>query len=336
MKEARLSLDCLSRSAWIAFVACTLAWPVAAPAQQLARPVIGVLCGGTPQLDAYRISAFRRGLREAGYIEGQNVLFEYRCADQHYDRLPTLAADLVARNVTVIVTMGGIPSAVAAKPATATIPILIAIGGDPVQLGLVATLNRPGGNVTGVTFLINAMGAKQLEVLHEGLPKTALIAFLGNPANPNAQTERDNILHAAQTLGQELLMLQASTDDELQSAFATLAERQVGGLVVGADFFLVSRRDKIVQMAAERKVPAIYPLREFAESGGLMSYGTSLGDGYRLIGLYAARILKGERPADLPVQQSTKVELVINLKTARTLGLTLPITLLGRADDVIE
>jgi putative tryptophan/tyrosine transport system substrate-binding protein len=326
----------LRLSSFVLLLAAAVAWQSPAPAQPLARPVIGVLCGGTPESDAYRISAFRSGLREAGYLEGQNVLFEYRCAEQHYDRLQSLAADLVARNVTLIVAMGGIPSAVAAKPATATIPILIAIGGDPVQLGLVASLNRPGGNITGVTFLINAMGAKQLEVLREGLPKTPLIAFLGNPANPNAQTDSENVLRAAQTLGQELLMLQASTDDELAAAFATLAQRQAGGLVVGADFFLVSRRDKIVQLADERKVPAIYPLREFAESGGLMSYGTSLGDGYRLIGQYAARILKGEKPADLPVQQSTKVELVINLKAARTLGLTLPITLLGRADEVIE
>ena len=312
-----------------------LAWPIAAPAQPLARPVIGVLCGGTPESDAYRISAFRGGLQEAGYLEGQNVLFEYRCAEQHYDRFPSLAADLVARNVTLIVTMGTIP-AVAAKQTTSTIPILIAIGGDPVQLGLVNSLNRPGGNVTGVTLLINAMGAKQLEVLHEALPKTPLIAFLGDPANPNAQRDRESVLHAAQTLGQELLMLQASADDELQTAFATLSQRQVGGVVVGAGFFPIRRRDKIVQLAADRKVPAIYPLREFAEGGGLMSYGTSLSDGYRLVGLYAARILKGEKPADLPVQQSTKVELVINLKAARTLGLTLPITLLGRADDVIE
>jgi putative ABC transport system substrate-binding protein len=297
--------------------------------------VIGVLCGGTPETDAYRISAFRGGLQEAGYLEGQNVLFEYRCAEQHYDRFQSLAADLVARNVTLIVTMGTIP-AVAAKQMTSTIPILIAIGGDPVQLGLVQSLNRPGGNVTGVTLLINAMGAKQLEVLHEALPKTPLIAFLGDPANPNAQRDRESVLHAAQTLGQELLMLQASTEDELQTAFGALSQRQVGGLVVGAGFFPISRRDKIVQLAAERKVPTIYPLREFAERGGLMSYGTSLSDGYRLVGLYAARILKGEKPADLPVQQSTKVELVINLKAARTLGLTLPITLLGRADDVIE
>jgi putative ABC transport system substrate-binding protein len=296
--------------------------------------VIGVLCGGTPESDAYRISAFRSGLREAGYLEGQNVLFEYRCAEQHYDRLQALAADLVARNVSLIVAMGGNRSAVAAKSTTGTIPILIATGADPVQLGLVESLNRPGGNITGVTILINAMGAKQLEVLHEVLPKTPLIAFLGNPRNPDAQIDRENILRAAQTLGQELLTLQVSTDDELQTAFATLSERQVGGLVVGAGFF--NERDKIVQLAAERSVPAIYPLREFVETGGLMSYGTSLGDGYRLVGLYAARILKGEKPADLPVQQSTKVELIVNLKTARSLGLTLPITLLGRADDVIE
>ena len=325
----------MRRRDFIALLGGAAAWPLAARAQQ-AMPVIGLLCGGTPNSDAYRLTAFQRGLQETGYIEGQNVTFDYRWAEQQYDRLPALAAELVRHEIALIVAMGGIPSAVAAKPSTTTIPILIAIGGDPVQLGLVASLNRPGGNVTGVSFLINSMGAKQLEALHETVTKTALIGFLGNPANPNAETDKKNVLAAAEVLGRRLLVLPARNDDELNTAFATLAEHGAGALVVGADFFLVSRRDKLIELAAQQKVPAIYPLREFAAAGGLMSYGTSLGEGYRLVGHYAARILKGEKPADLPVQQSTKVELVLNLKTARTLGLTFPLSLLGRADEVIE
>jgi putative ABC transport system substrate-binding protein len=312
------------------------AWPLVVRAQRPTMPVIGLLCGGTWESDAYRLAPFQRGLQEAGYVEGRNVTFEYRWAEQKYDRLPALAAELVRHEVSLIVAMGGIPSAVAAKPSTTTIPILIAIGGDPVQLGLVASLNRPGGNVTGVSFLINSLGAKQLEALSETVPKTALIGFLGDPANPNAETDKRNVLAAAELLGQRLLVLPARNDDELNTAFATLAERRAGALVVGADFFLVSRRDKLVELAAQQNIPAIYPLREFAAAGGLMSYGTSLQEGYRLVGHYAARILNGEKPADLPVQQSTKVELVLNLKTARTLGLTFPLSLVGRADEVIE
>jgi putative tryptophan/tyrosine transport system substrate-binding protein len=298
--------------------------------------VIGLLCGGTPESDADRLTAFRRGLNEAGYTEDRNVTFDYRWADQQYDRLPGLAAELVRREVALIVSMGGIPSAVAAKSSTTTIPILFMIGGDPVKSGLVASLNRPGGNITGVSFLINSMGPKQLEALHETVAKTGLIGFLGNPANPNAEDDKKNVLAAAAALGQRLLVLPARNDDELNSAFATLAEHGAGALVVGADFFLISRRNKVVELAAERKMPAIYPLREFVAAGGLMSYGTSLKDGYHLVGHYTARILKGEKPADLPVQQSTKVELVLNLKTARALGLTFPLSLLGRADEVIE
>jgi putative ABC transport system substrate-binding protein len=311
-------------------------WPLTVRAQQSTMPVIGLLCGGTPESDTDRVTAFRRGLNEAGYVEGRNIAIEYRWAEQQYDRLPALAAELVRREVALIVAMGGIPSAVAAKPTTATIPILIAIGGDPIKLGLVASLNRPGGNVTGVSFLINAMGAKQLEVLHETLPKTALIGFLGNPTNPNAETDKKNVLAAAEALGRKLLVVHAHTDGELETAFATLAQQRAGGIVVGADFFFVSRRDKLIELAAQQNLPAIYPLREFAAAGGLMSYGTNLTDGYRLVGLYASRILNGERPADLPVQQSTKIELVINLKTAKALGLEISPTLLARADEMIE
>jgi len=318
------------------FGGAAAAWPLRSRAQRPAIPLVGLLCGGTLESDAYRLAAFHRGLQERSYIGGQNVTFEYRWAEQHYERLPALAAELVRREVALIVAMGGIASAVAAKPSTTTIPILIAIGGDPVQLGLVASLNRPGGNVTGVSFLINSMGAKQLEAVHETLAKAELIGFLENPANPNAETDKENVMAAAEALRQRLLVLPARDDDELNTAFATLAEQRADALVVGADFFLVSRRNKLVEMAAQQKVPAIYPLREFAAAGGLMSYGSSLGEGYRLVGHYAARILKGEKPADLPVQQSTNVELVLNLRTARTLGLTFPLSLLGRADEVIE
>jgi putative ABC transport system substrate-binding protein len=300
------------------------------------KPVIGMLGGGTPESDANRVTAFLRGLNEAGYAEGRNVAIERRWAEQHYDRMPALAAELVARKVDLIAAMGGIPSAVAAKPTTTTIPILFALGGDPIKLGLVASLNRPGGNVTGVSFLINTVAAKQLEVLHEAVPKEQTIAFLGNAANPDAVVSRNNVQIAAVSLGRKLIVVQAESDNELETAFETLAKEHVGALMVGADFFLVSRRAWLVDAAAKRSLPAIYPLREFAEAGGLMSYGTNLTEAYRLTGHYAARILNGEKPANLPVQQSTKIELVVNLKTAKALGLTIPPTLLARADEVIE
>jgi putative ABC transport system substrate-binding protein len=312
------------------------AWPHVARTQQQGMPAVGLLCGGTRESDVERVSAFLRGLKEGGFVDGQNVALEYRWAEQQYDRMPALAADFVRREVALIVAMGGIPSAVAAKAATANIPILIAIGGDPVKLGLVPSLNRPGGNLTGVSFLINAMGVKQLEALHETVPKTVSIGFLGNSTNPNAETDKKNAEAAAEALGRKLFVVQAHTDATLETAFATLTREGVGALVVGADFFLISRRDKIIELAARQNMPAIYPLREFATAGGLMSYGTNLADGYRFTGLYAGRILRGEKPANLPVQQSTKVELVINLRTAKTLGLNIPLTLLGRADEVIE
>ncbi|MBV8744218.1 MAG: ABC transporter substrate-binding protein [Xanthobacteraceae bacterium] len=303
---------------------------------QQSTPVIGLLCGGTPESDVVRVDGFRRGLNEAGFVDGKNVLLEYRWAEEHYERMSALAADLVDRKVSLLVAMGGIPSAVAAKKATGSIPILIAIGGDPVQLGLVPSLSHPGANLTGVSFLINSMGVKQLELLHDMLTPGVVVGFLGNSKNPNAETDKKNAQSAAEALGQKLVVVQASTDAMLDDAFGTLAREGVGALVVGADFFLVSRRDKLIGLAARQRLPAVYPLRDFVTGGGLMSYGTDLAEGYRSLGLYAGRILRGEKPADLPVQQSTKIELVINLKTAKALGLTVPPSLLARADEVIE
>jgi putative ABC transport system substrate-binding protein len=310
-------------------------WPLAASAQQ-AMPVIGFLSTGLPQSDAFRLAAVRRGLAEAGYVEGRNFAFEHRWAEEQYERLPALAAELVRRGVALIVTGGGSTPTVAAKSATATIPIVFVTGTDPIKLGLVASLNRPGSNVTGVSFLVNTLVAKQFEVLHEAVPKTALIGYLVNPTYTNAETDTRNVLAAAEVVGQKLLLVQAHTDGELEAAFVTLTQQRAGALVVGADPFFFDRRDKLVELAARQKVPAIYFLREFASAGGLMSYGTSITEAYRIVGLYAGRILKGEKPAELPVQQSTKVELVVNLKTAKALGLTVPPALLARADEVIE
>jgi putative tryptophan/tyrosine transport system substrate-binding protein len=311
------------------------AWPLAAWAQQT-MPVIGFLSTGSPQSDVFRLAAVRQGLAEAGYVEGRNFAFEYRRAQDQYERLPALAAELVRRGVALIVTGGGSTSTVAAKSATATIPIVFVTGTDPIKLGLVASLNRPGGNITGVSFLVNTLVAKQFEVLHEAVPKTALIGYLVNPTYTNAEADTRDVLAAAEVVGQKLLVVQAHTDSELEAAFVTLTQQRAGALVVGADPFFFDRRDKLVELAARQKVPAIYFLREFASAGGLMSYGTSITEAYRIVGLYAGRILKGEKPAELPVQQSTKVELVVNLKTAKALGLTVPPALLARADEVIE
>jgi putative tryptophan/tyrosine transport system substrate-binding protein len=309
--------------------------PLAAWAQQ-AMPVIGFLSTGSPQSDVFRLAAVRQGLAEAGYVEGRNFAFEYRWAQDQYERLPALAADLVRRGVALIVTGGGSTPTVAAKSATATIPIVFVTGTDPIKLGLVASLNRPGSNITGVSFLVNTLVAKQFEVLHEAVPKTALIGYLVNPTYTNAEADTRSMLAAAEVVGQKLLVVQAHTDSELEAAFVTLTQQRAGALVVGADPFFFDRRDKLVELAARQKVPAIYFVREFASAGGLMSYGTSITEAYRIVGLYAGRILKGEKPAELPVQQSTKVELVVNLKTAKALGLTVPPALLARADEVIE
>jgi putative ABC transport system substrate-binding protein len=290
---------------------------------------------GSPQSDAFRAAAVRQGLIEAGYVEGRNVAFEYRWAEDRYERLPALAAELVRREVAMIVAPSN-TSAVAAKSATATIPIVFAIGGDPIKLGLVASLNRPGGNISGVSFLVSTLVAKQFEVLHETVPKTELIGYLVNPTVADAETQTKNALAAAESVGQKMVIVEARTDSELEAAFVTLVQQHAGALVFGADPFFNNHRDKLVELAARQKVPTIYPLREFAVAGGLMSYGTSITEALRIVGLYAGRILKGEKPADLPVQQSTKVELVINLKTAKALGLNIPLPLIGRADEVIE
>jgi putative ABC transport system substrate-binding protein len=312
------------------------AWPLGARAQQPAMPVIGFL--NATELD-YRVAAFRQGLKELGYVEDQNVLIEYRWAEGQYDRLSAMAADLVRRRVAVIVTGGGLAPALAVKAATETIPIVFTTGTDPVVDGLVASLNRPGGNVTGIAFLVSTPGlrGKQVEMLREAAPNTTVIGALVNlSTGPNAGRETSQLQAAADVFGQKLVVVNASRDDEFEHAFATLVQNQVGGLVVGTDAFFNNRRHHLVALAARHTIPAIYPYREYAAAGGLMSYGTSISEAYRLAGTYAGRILKGDKPADLPVRQSTRVELVVNLKTAKALGVTFPLTLLGRADEVIE
>jgi putative tryptophan/tyrosine transport system substrate-binding protein len=309
-------------------------WPRAAHAQQRAMPVIGFLHAASPEAYAPMMTAFRQGLKEAGYVEGHNVAIEYRWAEGHYDRLPALAADLVRRQVAEIVTEGS-PPALAAKAASSTIPIVILVGIDPVQSGLVASLNRPGGNVTGLAVLTVELAAKRLEVLHELLRTSAAVALV-NPNTPLTEPETKGVRDAARSLGLQLHVLDASTEGEIDAAFEKLIELRVGGLVVSVDPFLTNQRTQIVALAARHAVPAIYGVREFATAGGLMSYGTDLADAHRQIGIYAGKILKGAKPADLPVQRVVKLELVINLKTTKTLGLTFPITLLGRADEVIE
>jgi putative tryptophan/tyrosine transport system substrate-binding protein len=325
----------MRRRELIAMLGGAAAWPLAARAQQPAMPVIGFL-NGAPS-DGYRpmVAAFRQGLEQSGYAEGQNVAVEYRWAEGHYDRLPALAADLVHRQVAVIVT-GGTPPAVAAKAATSTIPIVINVGIDPVQAGLIVSLNRPGGNVTGIAILTAELAAKRIELLHELLRTSTTLATLVNPTSPLTEPELKGVRIAARSLGLELHVLNAKTVSEIDAAFGRLIELRAGGLVVGVDPFLTSQRQRIIRLAANQGVPAIYGVREFAIADGLMSYGSDLADAYRQSGLYAANLLKGAKPADLPVQQVVKVELVINLKTAKTLNLTFPITLLGRADEVIE
>ena len=298
-------------------------------------PAIGYLEAGSPDKDANRVLAFRQGLSETGYDEGRNVAIEYRWAEGQYDRLPAMAADLIHRQVTVSAA-ATTPAALAAKAATATIPIVFTTISNPVQIGLVASLSRPGGNVTGVTQLNVEVGPKLLELLHEVVPTATIMALLVNPANPNAETTERDLQAAARTLGLQLHVLNASTEGDLDAVFATLRQLRAGGLVIGGDVFFTGRSEQLAALTLRHAVPSIYQPRAFVAAGGLMTYGAIAKDAYRQAGVYTGRILKGEKPGDLPVQQATKVELIINLKTAKALGLTFPLSLLGRADEVIE
>jgi putative ABC transport system substrate-binding protein len=327
----------MHRRRFIALLGGAIALPRVAAAQQKAMPVIGYLHPTSPGVAAPATAAFRQGLSEAGYVEGRNVAIEYRWAEGKYDRLPSLAGELVSRQVAVIVTGGATPTALAAKAATGTIPIIFVLGSDPVQFGLVQSLARPGGNVTGVTVLDVELVPKAFELLHELVPAAATIAVLVNPNNLLVEAQARGSQIAAHNLGVHLLVLNASSQSEIDAAFTTLVEQRADALLVtGEPLFFSTARDQLIALATRHAVPTIYQFRQLAEAGGLMSYGTSLADAQRISGVYAGRILRGERPADLPVQQSTKVELVINLKTAHALGLTVPPSILARADEVIE
>jgi putative ABC transport system substrate-binding protein len=324
----------MRRRAFIAGLGSAAAWPFVARAEQPALPVIGFLHGASPDGFAPYLAAFREGLKDVGYVEGQNVAIEYDWAAGQYDRLPALVADLINRQVVAIVATAD-PSALAAKAATATIPIVFFSGSDPVKLGLVADLNRPGGNVTGVSILSFTLLTKQLELICELVPTAATVAFLANPNNLNTVGRTREMQEIARAAGRQLQVVTAATEAELEPAFAAV-QRHAGALFVPPDPFFTSHREQLLALAARHAIPTSYPLREYASAGGLMSYGADLVDVYRLVGNLTGRILKGEKPADLPVQQAVKVELIINLKTAKTLGLTIPLPLLGRADEVIE
>jgi len=314
----------------------TIAWPLAARAQQAALPVIGFLSSASPDDYTIRLRAFRQGLKDAGYVEGQNVTVEYRWAEDQYSRLPLLAAELVRRKVNVIVAGGGTPSAVAAKAATETIPIIFAVAVDPVKTGFVANLKRPGGNLTGVTNLNVEVAQKRLELLHELLPTATVIAALVNPTSALTEPFLQALQPAARALGVQLRVLQASTDRDLDAAFAKLVELRASALVISPDIFFNAHTEQLAALSLRHAMPTIFQQRTFVAAGGLLSYGSDESEYYRLVGIQAGKILKGEKPADLPVMQSTKVELMINLKTAKALGINVPLPLLGRADEVIE
>jgi len=310
------------------------AWPLAARAQQPAMPIIGFIRDTPSAPFLHLVARFRDGLTEVGFVEGQNVAIEQRWAEGRDDRLPDLLADLIRRKAAVIV--ANRPAALAAKAAPTTTPVVFATGYDPVSDGLVTSLNRPAGNFTGVVFITSMLGSKRLELLRQLVPKAMTIALLMRPNSTETEAERSDVQNAAQALGQRLVIVEVTSEREIEAAFATFAQRGVGGLYVGVGPFLTSNREQIVSLAARHAIPAIYPLREFVSVGGTMSYGASISDAYRQAGIYAGRVLKGEKPADLPVMQSTKFELVLNLKTAKALGLAVPDRLLALADEVIE
>jgi putative tryptophan/tyrosine transport system substrate-binding protein len=332
-----MSFDRLKRREFIALLGgASAAWPLAARAQQQVLPVIGYLNSASPVTFAGSLTAFRKGLSETGYAEGRNVAIEFRWAGDHYDRLPGLAADLVRRQVTVIAATGSTPAPLAAKAATTTIPIVFYVGVDPVEVGLVASLNRPGGNLTGVTSLNVEVGPKRLELLHELVPAATIFALLVNPTNPNAETYSRDLQTAAHSLGLQLHVLRTSTERDFDAVFATLVQLRAGALLIAPDGFFVGHSEQLAAWTLRLALPAIYQYREFAAAGGLISYGTSVLETYRQVGIYTGRILNGEKPTNLPVQQSTKFELIINLKTAKALGLTVPNGLLVAADELIE
>jgi putative ABC transport system substrate-binding protein len=327
----------MKRREFIALIGgAAAAWPIAARAQQPAMPVIGFLSSRSPNEAAYVVAAFHRGLREGGYSEGQNVGIEYRWAEGQYDRLPALAADLVRSRVTLIASTGGVVAAIAAKQATSTIPIVFTVGDDPIKHGLVASFNRPGGNVTGIYNFISAMEAKRFGLLRETVPTAGSIAVLLNPNYPGFDVQLKDLQEAARAVGQQVQVFKASSEADIHAAFRAVARLPAVALLVGADPFFNGRREQLVTLSAHYGIPAMYELREYALAGGLISYGTNLADAYRHVGNYAARVLKGDKPADLPVEQSSKFELVINLKTAKALRLTIPAGVLAIADEVIE